>query len=421
MNLESAQHRSARHRSAPHRSAPHRSTPHRSGRRLSTTVLIVGAGPTGLALAATLAHLSVDAVIIDRSPQGANTSRAAVVHARTLDVLEPLGLADPLIARGLVVPTFGIRHRDRTLMTIDFGRISSPHRYALMVPQSTTEAVLANHLPPQRAVLRGRSIDSVTQDGADVRSVLIDAEGARTEIDSRWVVGCDGMHSKVRELAGIGFTGGQYAESFLLADVRMDWPIPRSEVELLLAPEGLVVVAPLPEDRFRIVATVPADIGGDPDLPTIQRLLDKRGPRRSAAAVHEVVWASRFTVHHRLAVGYRQGNVFLAGDAAHVHSPAGGQGMNLGIQDAVDLGRTLAAVESGQSSGEWANLDGYQARRRPQAERVVRLTDRMTKAATARRAPTRAIRNLLIGAAGRIPAVPLALAEELSGAALNWR
>ena len=219
----------------------------------------------------------------------------------------------------------------------------------------------------------------------------------------------------VRTSAGIGFTGDRYDASFVLADAQLDWPLPADEVQLFFSPEGLVVVAPLPGGRHRIVATLD-QAPETPNATLVQGVLDERGP--GGVHVREVAWSSRFRVQHRLADHYRSGSLFLAGDAAHVHSPAGGQGMNTGIQDAVDLGHTLVEVLSGQAAD--AALDGYQQRRRPVAEQVVRLTDRATRLATLQGHLPRSARNLAMSVASRIPAVQRRLAlqvAELQGVA----
>jgi len=210
------------------------------------------------------------------------------------------------------------------------------------------------------------------------------------------------MHSTVRERSGIGFRGDRYAESFVLADVRMDWELPGDEVMLFFSPAGLVVVAPLPGGRHRIVATM-EQAPPEPSLADVQALLDARGPQRSPARVREIVWSSRFQVHHRLADRYRDGRIFLAGDAAHVHSPAGGQGMNTGIQDAVELAAVLA---------DGTDLDRYERVRRPVAAGVVAVTDRMTRLATSR---NRLLLGVALPLAGRVPAVRRRLAMRLSG------
>ena len=205
--------------------------------------------------------------------------------------------------------------------------------------------------------------------------------------------------------------GGQYDESFALADVHLVGEVPVDEVILFWATAGLTVVAPLPGgDVYRIVAPS-ADAPEDPSVEFIQRLLDERGLGAGRMVVKDVVWGSRFRIHHRVADSYRAGRLLLAGDAAHVHSPAGGQGMNLGIQDAVALADALGVVLGGAPE---TLLDDYSAARRPIARGVVKLTDRLTRLATMPRV-ARPIRNAAIGLAGRFPFVQRALAMRLSG------
>ncbi|AXE24790.1 pentachlorophenol monooxygenase [Streptomyces globosus] len=385
-----------------------------------TEVAIVGAGPTGLALAVTLAEAGVDFVLLDRQAEGANTSRAAVVHARTLEVfdeLDPSGaLSAGLVARGIPVSRFRIRDGARPLAAVDFDGLPTAHPYALMVPQYETEAVLLSRLRALGGdVHRPREVTSVTQDADGV--TLTTAAGET--LHAAYAVGADGMHSTVRAAAGIGFTGSAYDESFVLADVVMDWAPGPSEVSLAFGAAGLTVIAPLPGNgnggvgggggagrRYRIVATV-AEAPPSPDLAFVRALLAQR--LRGEARVHDLVWSSRFRIHHRVADRYRAGRLLLAGDAAHVHSPAGGQGMNTGIQDGYALGRALAD----------GDLDAYEARRRPVAQRVVALTDRMTRVATARGLTRRALRNTLLPVLARIPAFRNRLAREL--AELDYR
>lgn len=374
----------------------------------TTHVAIVGAGPTGLALALTLAGAGIEFVLLDRQAEGANTSRAAVVHARTLEVLDELDPATgaELVRRGTTVTRFRIRDGARPLAAVRFDGLPTAHPYALMVPQDQTEAVLLGRLRALGGdVHRPYGVTAVAQDETGVTLTTATGETLR----AAYAVGADGMHSTVREAAGIGFTGSPYEESFVLADVTMDWaPGPR-EVSLTFGAAGLTVVAPLPGGRYRLVATVD-DAPAEPDLPFVQALLDSRAPGQ--ATVTGVVWSSRFRVHHRVADRYRAGRLLLTGDAAHVHSPAGGQGMNTGIQDGHALGRALAA-------GTSEALDAYEARRRPVALRVVALTDRMTRIATTRNPALRAVRNTLLPVLARVPALNGRLATEL--AELNYR
>jgi 2-polyprenyl-6-methoxyphenol hydroxylase-like FAD-dependent oxidoreductase len=219
------------------------------------------------------------------------------------------------------------------------------------------------------------------------------------------------MHSVVRDKTGIAFTGDTYAQSFVLADVHLDWPDVPNEVMLFFSAEGVTVVAPLPGGRHRIVATV--DHAPEaPDLAHVQALLDERGPRAHPVAVKDLVWSSRFRVHHRLADHYRAGRLFLAGDAAHVHSPAGGQGMNTGIQDALNLAAKLTAALRDGASG--TVLDEYEAERRPVAEEVVAFTHKMTRVATVSGGPLRGIRNTALRALDFVPAVHRTMAMNLS-------
>jgi 2-polyprenyl-6-methoxyphenol hydroxylase-like FAD-dependent oxidoreductase len=374
-----------------------------------TDVVIVGAGPTGLTLACALAADGIDHVVIDKAEQGGNTSRAAVVHARTLEVLDEIGVSAELCRRGVVVPRFTVRDRDRVLIEVPFGGLPTKYPYTLMVPQNITEEVLGAELTARGGTVHRRhTLLDLEQDGGGVTVTAADPDGNPHRIAARYVAGCDGMHSVVRERAGVGFTGDRYEQSFVLADVRMSWPYPRDAVNLFLSPQGLVVVAPLPQDRFRVVATLD-DAPEQPGVADVQSLLAARGPGTAPARVEEVVWSSRFRVHHRIADAFRRGPVFLAGDAAHVHSPAGGQGMNTGIQDATMLGRLLAVAITGED-----RLDTYEATRRPVAAGVVTMTHRLTRAATARNPLVRTARNTALTVAGRIPAVRRAMAMNLS-------
>ncbi len=372
-----------------------------------TGVLVVGAGPSGLTLAASLVKRGIATTVVDRQPAGANTSRAAVVNARSLEVLEGLDVARRLVKEGVEAPRFSIRDGARTLVPIDFSTLPTAYPYSLMVPQSTTERLLLERLIELGgSVVRPKTLTTVEQDADGVTATFDDGDVIR----ARYVVGADGMHSTVREQAGIGFHGGAYEQSFILADVRLAGEAPADEVLLYWATAGLTVVAPLPGDVYRIVAPV-EDAPESPSAAFIQEILDTRGPGKGRMVVTELIWGSRFRIHHRVADTYRAGRLLLTGDAAHVHSPAGGQGMNLGIQDAVALSEALAGVLAG---GADSLLDEYSAARRPIARDVVTITDRLTRLATLPRV-LRPLRNAVFSVVGRIPAANRALAWRLSG------
>ncbi|MFV9635269.1 FAD-dependent monooxygenase [Mycobacterium neumannii] len=371
-----------------------------------TDVLIVGAGPTGLAAAVALVSHGVATTVVDRQAAGANTSRAAVVNARTLEVLEGFDVARRLVKEGVQASRFTIRDRGRTLIPVDFSGLPTEYPYSLMVSQATTERLLLERLAEVGGrVLRPKTLTALGEDRTGVTATFDDGDTVR----ARYVVGADGMRSLVREQAQIGFEGSVYDESFVLADVRLTGCAPSDEVILYWAKEGLTVVAPLPDGIHRIVAPV-AEAPEEPSRAFIQQILDAR-IGAAAPTVNAVIWGSRFRVHHRVADTFRVGRLLLAGDAAHVHSPAGGQGMNLGIQDAVALADALTAVLAGEPD---TRLDGYSESRRPIAQEVVEMTDRLTRLATLPRA-ARPIRNTAIQLTGLVPAVRNGLARRLSG------
>lgn len=373
-------------------------------------ILIVGAGPTGLSLAIALSQRGARVIVIDRQMQGTNTSRAAVIHARTLEVLEQLGVTAKLLEEGIIVPKFRVRDRDRLLLDVDFGELPGRYPFTLMLPQDQTEAILRARLQELGVEVQwATELDTVVQQEDRLVAQLKSPTG-NIGMHASWVVGCDGLHSKVREAANIAFVGGTYPEEFVLADVDMDWPLARSEVDLFFAPQGMMVVAPLPHKRYRIVATA-SKPPKQPDMSFIQRLLDERGPPGEPGRIDNVIWSSRFHVHHRLAENVISGNIILCGDAAHVHSPAGGQGMNTGIQDAVSLADPLLHA----MKGDRGPLSAWADARQKAAHSVVRLTDRMTRLATLRSAAGCTVRNGILSTIGRIPSARNAIARRIAG------
>jgi 2-polyprenyl-6-methoxyphenol hydroxylase-like FAD-dependent oxidoreductase len=381
-------------------------------------VAVVGAGPVGLTIATMLAAYGIRTVVLDRAAGPAAHSRAAVVQARTLETLEPLGIVEEALRRGVIVSQFSVRDRDQRLLAVDFGRLPTAHPYTLMLPQDETESLLREALGRRGgAVLWGHEVTGISQNHNEVEIKVRYAQ-RNERLRARFVIGCDGAHSTVREVLGMRFEGATYPQSFVLADVLMDWGLPDDEVQLFFSPEGLVVVAPLPHGLHRVVATVD-DAPPEPSLKDVQALLDARGPRAPRPVVDKVVWSSRFRVHYRVAAAFREGAVFLCGDAAHIHSPAGGQGMNTGIQDAMNLAWKLALVIRGYAPGSL--LDSYERERKQVAREVVATTHRITRSATMRSRVSRRIRNVLLSGADRTGWLAARLARNLAEIDITYR
>ena len=378
----------------------------------TTEVMIIGAGPTGMALSIVLHQAGVDHVLIDRLEQGLQSSRAGVIHAQTLESLGPLGVTPRLGELALKLQKFAIRDRNRALLDLDFGKLPSRHPYLMMLPQNLTEQVFAERIAALGGVIHRAVEAKLVVPDADGAQVTVVENGREKLISARYVVGGDGMNSLVRKSTGIEFDGAAYDASFVLADVRLDWPVGPTEVSLFFAPAGLVVVAPLPDGSYRIVATMD-NAPEKPDVADIQALLDSRGPTRKQARVLSLTWSSRFRVHHRLVRSYRKDRLFLMGDAAHVHSPAGGQGMNTGIVDAVVLGQLLGDVVNGVRAE--AELDLYEKLRRPAAQEVLDLAGRMTDMALVRSPVKCLVRNLALSLLNLNPFLKRRMALKLSG------
>jgi 2-polyprenyl-6-methoxyphenol hydroxylase-like FAD-dependent oxidoreductase len=372
-----------------------------------TEVLVVGAGPVGLAVAVSLVQHGREVTVIDRQAAGANTSRASVVHPRTLELLERIGVTERLTGLGLHVKQFNIADGDRTLVPVRFDGLATAYPYVLMIPQNVTEQVLLDRLEELGGSVHRPYVAADVKQTADGAEVTL-ASGE--VIQAQYVVAADGMNSKIRDTAGLGFDGRDTLPlNFTLADVRIEGGLPEDEVLLYFSRPGMLVAAPLPDGSFRLVAEV-EEAPEHPDIAYAQRLLNARGPQETTARVTEVVWGSRFRIHERVADRYRDRRIVLAGDAAHTHSPAGGQGMNLGLRDAVTLGDALAEA---LTTGDESKLDEYANNSRAEAVRVVSLAHRLTKLATAP-AVVRPARNAGLRLLSYLPQVRRGLAEQLA-------
>jgi 2-polyprenyl-6-methoxyphenol hydroxylase-like FAD-dependent oxidoreductase len=353
-------------------------------------VLVVGAGPTGLALASQLARWGVRFRIIDKRPDRAQESRALAVQPRSLELLQSIGLGERLAARGHTT-THLVLHLDRARpATIDLGdidRTDTRFPYVLLVSQADTEAVLADYLESCGVTIERRvELVAFQQNPNGLICTLRHADGRDEAIRVIYLAGCDGAHSTVRKATDIPFEGGAYLQIFALGDVEADGPLVPGGVNVFALGRGLAVFFPLGHPTtWRVIAIQGRDTqailaGGTDDvsmdllsLPELQAMVDD--PTRGAVRLRDPVWLTRFRLHHRQAARYRDGNVFLAGDAAHIHSPVGAQGMNTGIQDSWNLGWKLAMVSRGVANEDM--LESYNAERWPVGRTLLRATDRI--------------------------------------------
>jgi 2-polyprenyl-6-methoxyphenol hydroxylase-like FAD-dependent oxidoreductase len=371
-------------------------------------VLLVGAGPTGLTLAAQLQAYGTSFRVVDRQPGPVHESRALAVQPRTLEVLANLDVAETMVARGNPTIRLRLHTGGRTvgLPLFDLGLDDTAYPFLLFLSQAETEAVLTDHLVRHGATVeRGTELTAFDQDAEAVTCTLDGPEGQEI-VRARYVVGCDGTHSTVRRLAGIDFAGDAYPQTFVLADLAAEG-LDRDAVHVYLSPAGMLFLFPLVEPApWRLLAMRPPttdedDPATEPDLGLLQGLVDTATGK--TVRVHDPVWRTYFRLAHRHAARYRAGRVFLAGDAAHIHSPAGAQGMNTGIQDAWNLGWKLALVTN--TVAVPALLDTYESERRPVGRSVVGFTDRAFTIATSTRWPIPFIRTQIaprvIALAGR--------------------
>lgn len=343
-------------------------------------VLVVGAGPTGLAMATQLAAFGVRPMLIDRSEDRAHESRALAIQPRTLEVLAGLGITDQLIAEGNPAVELRLHARGRTMSAplFDLGLEDTAYPYLLFISQAETERILQASI----VVHRRTELVGLEQSQHHVIATLRNQDGTLDSVSARYVVGCDGAHSAVRRLARIPFVGSSYPQKFVLADLEADGIEPTA-AHAFLSERGLLFCFPLIKPAtWRILAMRPAN---DPtpadapvDLAEVQDLADAY--TGGALRLHDPAWMTNFRLHHRMASQYRSGRVFLAGDAAHIHSPAGAQGMNTGIQDAINLGWKLAYTVLGIGSPDL--LDTYDPERAPVGRTVVRFTDQAFTVAT---------------------------------------
>ncbi|MDY0812481.1 FAD-dependent monooxygenase [Kitasatospora purpeofusca] len=379
-----------------------------------TDVIVVGAGPTGLLLAGDLAAAGLDVTVLEKRATESGLTRAFAVHARTLELLDARGLADELIATGRPVEALKAFNRVR----IDLGHLPTRFPFVLLTPQYHTERLLHDRAVKAGAtVLRGAEVTGLRQDPEGV-TVETTHEGATTTHRARYAVGADGVHSTVRDLLGLPFPGESVVDSVLLADVRLERE-PEDGIAAGADENCFALLVPFGDGWYRVLARDRAEQVPDGTAPGAELLADiTRRALGEDYGLHDVRWSSTFHSDERQVPDYRSGRVFLAGDAAHCHSPAGGLGMNTGLQDAANLSWKLVAVLRDGAADTL--LDSYQTERHPVGRAALRASGAMIRVALAQSAATRALRGALVQVAGRVDAVVDRGARTVSGLGIAY-
>jgi len=363
-------------------------------------VLIAGAGPTGLVLALWLTRLGVRTRIVDKTAEPGTTSRALAVQARTLELYRQLGLADAVVARGRKMAAINLwvagTQRAHAVFG-DMGADLSPFPFALIYPQDEHERLLIDRLADAGVhVERQTEVTTFEEHDKGVRARLKRADGAETICEAGYIAGCDGARSTIREALGIGFPGGTYNHLFYVADVDARGAAMNGELHVALDTTDFLIVFPLKDDgRARLIGTVRVDASGPRDDLSWDDV-SHRVIEWMRIDVERVHWFSTYRVHHRVAGQFRKGRAFLLGDAAHIHSPVGGQGMNTGIGDAVNLAWKIAAVVNRKAGA--SVLDSYEPERMAFARRLVATTDQAFVGVTSDSAIARRVRLNVIPA-----------------------
>ena len=381
----------------------------------SPSVLIAGAGPVGLTLANELARQGVSVRIVDRTAARTDKSKALVLWSRSLELFDDAGYVADFLPAGFAAHGAQISNGREIIASVSLGSIDSRFPYALMIPQSETERVLEENLARRNiAVERTVELTAFSEEANGVQATLRKASGESETVRADWLVGCDGAHSTVRHGLGFSFEGSTLESHWALADGHVTGLKPKDRLHIYWHRDGILAFFPIVGDRWRVIADLGPATGDekhpDPTLDEINALMALRGS--PAIVMKDPFWLAAFRINERKVKDYRKGRVFLAGDAAHIHSPAGGQGMNTGMQDAFNLAWKLAMVIGGTAKPTL--LDSYSPERSAVGEIVLRNAGRLTEAATLRNPIAQGLRNTIVKFAAGFPALQHRIANQLS-------
>ena len=342
-------------------------------------IIIAGSGPTGLMLANQLTRFGIDYIILDQKPGPTDQSRALVVHARSMEIYEQLGLSDQIVADGQKNDGMNFYKEGKMITSVTIvnpDEKASPFPYLMMYEQSKNETLLYNNLLSQhRQVLWNTSISSIEEKEGIYAIKTVQGDQENT-YECKYLIACDGSKSMVRDFSNMSFTGGSYLNVFYVADTHVDAGFSSEKLSLFLTNHGVAILFPMKGlHHFRALGILPKEYYHRDDLPFEEILNEAKKEMKMPVTFYDTNWHSTYRLHHKKVTSFNLGNIFFAGDAAHVHSPAGGQGMNTGLQDAYNLAWKLALVKKNQASA--ALLNTYHEERNPVANELLKTTDRL--------------------------------------------
>ncbi len=345
---------------------------------MQTEVLIIGAGPTGLMMASQLARFGVDFIIVDQKASITDKSKALAVQARTMEAYQQMGISEAALEQGMIGRAVNFVVNGKQLRRIDLSNIGSglsPFPYITMLEQSKNEALLNNFIEEKGSgVLWNTSLESFTQNEGHVTAILNHKDGEQLTIQADWMIGADGASSPVRKQLGMTFKGDTHEQTFFVADVQLTWKLEGHELFICLDKNNFLACFPMKGDgHFRLVGAVPVPLLNKEDLSFEDVLVDLLPKLNFDLQLQNVKWFATYKIHHRVVNNFQRDRCFLAGDAAHIHSPAGGQGMNTGLMDAYNLAWKLALVVQEKASSKL--LKTYNEERLPFANQLVNTTD----------------------------------------------
>ena len=392
-----------------------------------TKVLIVGAGPVGLTMAVQLTRYGIPCRIVEKRSGTTDKSKAIAVHSRTMEIFEDMGIIHEALDRGLRCEGGSVFANDERIVHITIEDLDTPYPFILDLNQSDTEAILWEHLQSLGVEVEWQTkLTNLEQNDETVNVTIQKFDGSTEKLSVDYVCACDGAHSFCRQALNLDFPGDAYPREFLLADVQIDWSNSRNELYAYLSEKGFAIAAPIKGGNWRVITESSLEPSlqdasksnqESPTLEDLRKILQEIVP--TPFVISNPIWLSYFRIHHRMLNHFREGRVFFAGDAAHIHSPVGGQGMNTGIQDAYNLAWKLGLVYQG--IGQQQLLDSYDAERRPIAENLLTQTDIAFKAVLLRHPISQTIRDHLAAFLGSLEIVQHRLQQRIAMLTIDYR